>query len=100
MDVTSKMTFPKQIGFTDVAAYVEQFTLLDHSHPIVFDLRETVDIHSSFIGFLLHSKTVISRQKGNLILLLSYTLEKVLIMANLTDYFTVITEDLTGRKSA
>ncbi|MBN1532691.1 MAG: hypothetical protein JXA20_08520 [Spirochaetes bacterium] len=94
------MRFPKQIGFLDVADFMEKFNQIDPGLPVVFDLTETQDIHSSFLGFLLHAKNTIARKNGSLVLLLSYTIEKILFMVNLAEYFSREIVVLSDRKTA
>jgi hypothetical protein len=100
MEGSIHMSFPKQIGFLDVAELMEKFGQIDPGLSVVFDLSETQDIHSSFLGFLLHAKNTISRQNGSLVLLLSYTIEKILFMVNLMDYFSTEIVILSDRKTA
>jgi anti-anti-sigma regulatory factor len=88
MEGIIKVTFPQHIGFMNVSEYMEKFREMDHDGAIVFDLSETVSVHSSFIGFLIHAKHTISKKSGKLTLLLSFTTEKLLVMLNIIDFFS------------
>ncbi len=82
-----KWVFPEQIKFEEVSLYLQKFEKRDHNSKIIFDLTKTKDIHSSFIGFLIHAKHNISQECGSLVLLLSFTAEKIFTMLNILDYF-------------
>jgi len=100
MEGSVTVKFPQHIGFLDVPEYMEVFKGMNHNGTVIFDLSETVNLHSSFIGFLIHAKHTISREKGKLTLLLSFTVEKLLIMLNIIDFFTPEIEVIITRKSA
>lgn len=82
-----KWIFPDHIKFEEVPVYAERLKEQNLQGNIIFDLSETINIHSSFIGFLIHAKHNIEKKDGNLLLLLSSTVEKILIMLNIMDYF-------------
>ena len=67
---------------------------------VTFDLTKTVNIHSSFIGFLIHAKHHINKNGGRLVLLLSLTVEKILIMLNIIEYFSPEIETSFNKKTA
>ena len=81
--------FPGEIDFKSASQYIHLFSGLDYGTEIVFDLRNTRHIHSSFIGFLIDLKQKTDRAKGGLILRLSPALEKLLSQIDLADHFTL-----------
>ncbi|MBN2158706.1 MAG: hypothetical protein JW807_04870 [Spirochaetes bacterium] len=80
--------FNKSISIEEVADYVDRLNHVGQNEEITFDLTRTVNIHSSFIGFLLHAKHHINKNGGKLVLILSLTVEKILVMLNIFDYFS------------
>lgn len=79
--------FSENIEFEEVTNYLKRFDKLAHNQTITFDLSETENIHSSFIGFLIHAKRKIESGKGKLILVISPSLEKIFTMLKLNDYW-------------
>lgn len=79
--------FPEHINMEDVPIYIEKFKAIPSGMAITFDLRNTTRIHSSFVGFLIHAKHHVSKNEGRLVLMLSLTIEKILVMLNVFDYF-------------
>jgi hypothetical protein len=92
--------FPKNISIEQVSSYVEQLRYINPGETVNFDLSKTVNIHSSFIGFLLHAKQNIGRNGGKLVLVLSLTLEKILIMLNIINYFSPEIVTVINKKTA
>ena len=88
MDNSKKWIFPEKISFEEVSEFVENFKRHDYSKKLIFDLRNTETIHSSFIGFLINAKHNINKKNGELVLHLSYTVARILIMLNIIDYFS------------
>ncbi len=82
------LVFPQRIHFEDVSNFVETFNSFKDYNGIIFDLSQTEEIHSSFVGFLINSKDFISKKNGSLILIVSYTTEKILKMLHLLPYFS------------
>ncbi len=80
--------FPKDISIEKVSEYDEQIKRINAGEVITFDLRNTVKIHSSFIGFLIHAKHHINKNGGRIELLLSSTIEKILVLLNIMDLFS------------
>lgn len=80
--------FPRNINIEDVSEYVGHLKAMECDDILIFDLRNTVKIHSSFIGFLIHAKHHINKCGGKLVLHVSLTVEKILIMLNIFDYFS------------
>ena len=89
-------TFPESISFEDVPDFMDKFNCLDSRDRLLFDLRETKRIHSSFIGFLLHIKNRINRNGGSLTIHVSEHVERVLDMLELIDHFS---PEITGTMS-
>ncbi len=100
MDDYKSWNFPKSISIEQVSSYVDQLKHVKPDETISFDLSKTVNIHSSFIGFLLHAKQNIEKNGGKLELVLSLTLEKILIMLNIIDYFSPAIITVINQKSA
>jgi hypothetical protein len=100
MDDYRVWDFPKSISIEQVSCYVEQLKYVKPEETVTFDLGKTVNIHSSFIGFLLHAKQNIGRNGGKLVLVLSLTLEKILIMLNIIDYFSPEIITVINQKTA
>ena len=88
MDGYRVCEFPKSISIEKVSEYDDQLKQIQSDETITFDLRKTVKIHSSFIGFLIHAKHHINKNGGKLVLLLSSTIEKILVMLNIIDHFS------------
>ena len=86
--MTNNFIFPKRIHFQDVSDYVEKFNTIKNYERVIFDLSETEEIHSSFVGFLINSKDFIQKRNGSILLILSNTTEKILKMLNLLSYFS------------
>lgn len=100
MEGIPTIVFPPQIGFMEVSEYMERFNQIEYNTAITFDLRDSVSIHSSFIGFLIHAKHMISKNNGKMTLILSLTAEKVLAMLNILDYFASEIIVLVNKKTA
>jgi anti-anti-sigma regulatory factor len=93
-------TFPKDIKFEDVSSFSDRFEKEMSGKNIIFDLTDTINMHSSFVGFLIHAKHHLLL-KGNILLLrISFTVEKILILLNIMEYFTPDTETVLNRKTA
>jgi hypothetical protein len=88
MDDIRTWKFSKSISPEEVSEYLEQLTLITPGASLMFDLSDTVNIHSNFIGFLIHAKHHMQKIGGKLTIVLSLTVEKILIMLNIRDYFT------------
>lgn len=79
--------FPKSINFETAASYSQKFRNINYDESIILDLSETENVHSSFIGFLIDLKQRIDRSGGELTIYPSPTLERLLNVINLHDYF-------------
>ena len=96
----NRWVFPENISFESVAEYNQLFQSLQNPDDLVFDLSQTENMHSSYIGFLIHTKHTLNRSGASLRLILSFTAEKILTMLNVLEYFSA---DITGaapRKTA
>ncbi len=100
MEDKKTWAFPKNISIEQVSSYVDQLKYINPGERVTFDLSKTVNIHSSFIGFLLHAKQNIGKNDGKLVLILSLTLEKILIMLNIINYFSPEIVTVINKKSA
>lgn len=83
---TYTWTFPKDIKFDMVPHYLKKFDKIPENPDIIFDLSVTKNIHSSFIGFLIHAKRKTEKQGSKLILQISPSLEKIFFMLNIENY--------------
>ena len=94
-----KWKFPENIKFDAISEYLHKFDDINRGNNIVFDLTGTRNLHSSFIGFLIHVKHNLKKRGGNLSLQLSFTVEKILIMLNVMEYFSPDTVTIFNKKS-
>ncbi len=92
--------FPESISFDKAAEFVERLNENKDSMNLVFDLSSTINIHSSFIGFLIHAKHHLNRRGVNLTLILSLTVEKLLILLNIIEYFSPDVQVNINKKTA
>ncbi len=83
----SMVKFPEVIDFITASNCISSMGNLDCEGKILFDLSETVSVHSSFIGFLIDVKRKIDHRGGRLSLDLSPFLEKQLNEINLYTHF-------------
>ncbi len=74
--------------------------LLTPGTSVTFDLSDTVNIHSHVIGFLIHAKHHMEKIGGKLTIILSLTVEKILIMLNIREYFSPDIMMALNRKTA
>jgi hypothetical protein len=88
MDDMKIWKFSKSINPEEVSEYLDQLAVIAPGTSLTFDLSETVNIHSNFIGFLIHAKHHIEKVGGKLTIILSLTVEKILIMLNIREYFS------------
>ena len=100
MDDHNIWIFPKSVNIEEVSEYVERLKNIKTGEVVTFDLSKSVNIHSSFIGFLIHAKHHISKNGGRLVLFLSLTVEKILIMLNIIEYFSPEIETSINKKTA
>lgn len=100
MDDKIIWTFPEDIQLEEVSEYLNRFKTVDASKEIVFDLKKTLNIHSSFVGFMIHAKNAILKKGGSLKLELSFTTERILTMLNIIDFFKPEDKSIITKKSA
>ncbi len=93
-------TFPEDIRFEDVSSFSDRFEKEMSGKNIIFDLTQTINMHSSFVGFLIHAKHHLILRGNILLLRISLTVEKILILLNIMEYFTPDTKTEFKRKSA
>lgn len=79
--------FPRYIYFESASSYTQKFSNLMYNENVIFDLSETENVHSSFIGFLIDLKQRIDKCGGILTIHPSPSLERLLNIINLHDYF-------------
>jgi len=79
-------TFPVDIAFETVSLYLKEFEELQGGQTIHFDLTNTRNIHSSFIGFLIDTKQKAEKSGGNLDLHISPEIEKIFVTKGLTKF--------------
>ena len=80
-------TFPETIDFETASHYIFTMGNINYNDVITFDLRKTLKVHSSFIGFLIDLKQRVEGREGVLVLLLSPALEKLFLDVNLYTHF-------------
>ncbi len=78
--------FPEDIKFEEVPQFLKKFEKIPHDQVITFDLTKTMNIHSSFLGFLIHAKRKIEGNNGTFRLKASESIRKIFSMVNLSDY--------------
>jgi anti-anti-sigma regulatory factor len=88
MDDGTIWRFPRVVSIEKVSEYDDHLKQIKYGETIIFDLSDTVKVHSSFIGYLIHAKHSINKNGGRLVLSLSLTLEKILILLNIIDHFS------------
>jgi anti-anti-sigma regulatory factor len=88
MEDAKTWIFPETIQFEEVSDYLKKFQSHNSSHEIIFDLRKTRNIHSSFIGFLIHAKDQTRRKNTSLSILTSFSMDRILSMMNVLDYLS------------
>jgi anti-anti-sigma regulatory factor len=91
-------TFPRNIEYSDVPHYLRKFENLKITSAIAFDLSDTEEMHSSFIGFLICAKQALEKKGHPLVLHLSPSIEKILNMFQMLEYF--LTAAYTEKKTA
>ncbi len=82
--------FPAEVGIEATHHCLAKLKAFTHNGTITLDLSRTENIHSSFIGFLIHARQVIKKKGGNLVLTISPTLEKIFNMLKISDFLSTI----------
>ncbi len=80
--------FPKNIEFHVVPQYLKTIEKSTTQDMLVFDLNNTENIHSSFIGFLIYVKKKLEIHGGQLVLKVSPSLQKTFDMLHINSYFS------------
>lgn len=80
--------FPANIGYESVPGYLTILNNRLYQKELVIDLTGTEILHSSFIGFLIHAKTVIEKNDGSLHIILSKRSEQIFHMLKIHDHFS------------
>lgn len=88
MENVFKMKFPQKIDMFQVPEYISQIERCLDASKIIFDLSETIDVHSSFMGFLLVIRKKIENKGGQLHVEMSPYLCRVMEMLGMADYFS------------
>ena len=83
----SQWIFPKQIDFETASNYFNKMGRFDYSGELTFDLSNTEEVHSAFIGFLMDLKQRYDNHGGSFTLKLSSSLEHLLRQIELRDFF-------------
>ena len=96
----NRWVFPRNISFESVAEYNQLFESLQHPADLTFDLTQTENMHSSYIGFLIHAKHSLNKKGASLSLILSFTAEKILTMLNIVEHFSADISGAIPRKTA
>lgn len=97
---TDVWRFPQEIEFWLVPEYLKKMEGSTFKDIIVFDLSETDNVHSSFIGFLIFVKQSTEKQGGKLVLKVSSALKRLFVMLNILEYFATSLTDQKIRKIA
>jgi len=85
--------FPENISFESVPGYLSAFNEQSNITEIIFDLSATERIHTSFIGFLLHTKQAAWKKNREIKLILSPGAKNILNMLNLHDFLVSASEE-------
>ena len=93
-------TFPEKIDFVFISEYMKRIEGVSFSEKLHFDLSETENVHSSFIGFLIFVKQMVEKNCGVLILEISSSLKKLFVMLNIYEYFAASIPSRSIRKIA
>ncbi len=78
--------FPENISYESVPGYLSSFNEQSEYNEIIFDLSATERIHTSFVGFLLHTKQAACKKNREIKLILSPGARNILHMLNLYDF--------------
>ncbi len=87
-DDVEKTVFPGVIGLEQVSNYSQEFRMSKFDNDLVFDLRDTYEIHSSFVGLLIYLKNTMNKNGKDFMMLLSPAIENIFKMFGLLNYFS------------
>jgi anti-anti-sigma regulatory factor len=79
--------FPEHIDFETASGYFGRKVRFNYNERIVFDLTQTREVHSSFIGFLIDMKRRTEKKGGDFVLRLSPSMESFFSQTNLINHF-------------
>jgi anti-anti-sigma regulatory factor len=79
--------FPEHIDFETASNYFGRMVRFNYDERIVFDLSQTREVHSSFIGFLIDMKRRTEKEGGDFVLRLSPSMESFFSQTNLINHF-------------
>ncbi|MBN2159651.1 MAG: hypothetical protein JW807_09660 [Spirochaetes bacterium] len=79
--------FPEIIEFFDVPEYLETFEKVMSRKLIIFDMTDTLDAHSAFIGFLIHVKKQMEARGCRPVFKTSPYIKKTISMLGMNEYF-------------
>ncbi len=96
MQVQTTWSFPYEIEFETATELARRLCDLSGAeNTVIFDLSKTKSVHSSFVGFLIHTKHYLESNGMRLVLKTSPQIDKVLALLNLGTYF--LTESGRGK---
>ena len=91
MEITNNVwKFPENVDFSMAHLCLSRLNSIPHDQTITIDLSGTDQVHSSFIGFLIHASQQLKQEGGDLVLSISPTLKKIFLMLKILDYFPEI----------
>lgn len=100
MDDIRTWKFSQSITPEEVSRYLDQLLSITPGSSLTFDLSDTINIHSNFIGFLIHAKHHMQKTGGKLTIVISLTVERILVMLNIREYFSPDIIAALNRKTA
>ncbi len=83
----NRWKFPVTIQFETAASYHDFFNDIKYDETVIFDMKETDALSSSFIGFLLDIKHRVEKNGGKLQIISSEPVDKLFKVLKLFDYF-------------
>lgn len=86
-DAHTVMQFPENISFEYVPGYLNILGADENIKHICFDLSGTELIHSSFVGFMIHAKSIIERNEKQLTIILSRKAEYIFRLLGIYSHF-------------
>jgi anti-anti-sigma regulatory factor len=90
MQVHTTWLFPHEIEFQTATELTQRLCdLAGTDNTVIFDLSKTKSVHSSFVGFLIHTKNYLESNGMRLVLRTSPQIDKVLALLNLGSYFRI-----------
>jgi anti-anti-sigma regulatory factor len=93
-------TFPKSIEYSEVPQYLRRLDGQTNDRALVLDLSDTEDMHSAFIGFLIVAKERIEKTGFKLVLYIPPSIERILKMLNIFEYFLTHAAPAVQKKTA